>query len=173
MELKLKEGNIGLILDGFDDIFSDFDPRSYSEKTLSDDFLNECRKAARDKKDEELELRLLLPKSKRNYAEEFTIKKRLKSHFLKHYQEKHKETRKIKREGFIWFFIGSIIMLGATFMLNYSEFIFKYLVILSEPAGWFMFWEGLGKVFISSKAVQPELDFYKKMSHAKIVFNSY
>ena len=39
----LKEGNISLILDSYDDIFSDFDQRDFSERSLSDDFLIECR----------------------------------------------------------------------------------------------------------------------------------
>lgn len=173
MDIHLKEENIGLVLDGFQDIFSDFDPREYSEKTLSDDFLNECRKAAREKEDKDLELRLLLPKNKRNYSEEFIIKKRLKNHFLKHYQEKQKELKAVKREGFMWFFMGSVIMLCATFLLKYEQFIFKYLTILGEPAGWFMFWEGLGKVFIYSKEKKPDFEFYKKMAHAKIMFSSY
>ena len=37
---------IFLWLDDFDDIFSDFDPRPYSARELSDDFLDEVRKIA-------------------------------------------------------------------------------------------------------------------------------
>src|SRR3989344_8520573 len=87
---NLREGNISLILDSYDDIFSDFDPRDYSEKSLSDDFLVECKKAAIDKNDK-LELRFLVPKQKRNLIEEVLIKKRLKEHFQKHFKEKKEE----------------------------------------------------------------------------------
>ena len=38
-EVELREGNISLVLDSYDDLFSDFDPRDYSQKALSDDFL--------------------------------------------------------------------------------------------------------------------------------------
>ena len=48
-EVSLREGNISLILDSYNDMFSDFDPRSFSERALSDDFLSECKRAARDK----------------------------------------------------------------------------------------------------------------------------
>ena len=35
----LKKGEISLLLDSYTGIFSDFDPRPYAERTLSDDFL--------------------------------------------------------------------------------------------------------------------------------------
>lgn len=87
----LMQKNISLILDSYDDIFSDFDPRPYSEKALSDDFLSECRKASRDKKDDEVELRLLVPAQKREINDETKIKRRLKDHFQKHFNEKSNE----------------------------------------------------------------------------------
>jgi len=68
MITNLREGNISLILDSYDDIFSDFDPGDYSERALSDDFLSECKKAAVNK-EERLELRFLVPKTKRDYKE--------------------------------------------------------------------------------------------------------
>ena len=61
---RFKEGNISLILDNYDDIFSDFDPRPYTVRALSDDFLNECRKAIIEK-GENIELRFLLSKKQR------------------------------------------------------------------------------------------------------------
>ncbi|NYT12918.1 MAG: hypothetical protein GKC01_00225, partial [Candidatus Methanofastidiosa archaeon] len=66
-KIILREKNISLILDSYDDLFSDFDPRPYSVRGLSDDFLIECRRAVRGIKTESpvLELRLLVPKNKR------------------------------------------------------------------------------------------------------------
>lgn len=88
--LSLQMANISIILDNYDDIFSDFDPRPYSERALSHDFLRECKKASIDKDDTGLELRLMIPKDKRNFATELLIRKRLKAHFLKHYDLKKK-----------------------------------------------------------------------------------
>ena len=45
----LKKSEISLSLDNYDDIFSDFDPRPFSQRALSDDFLIEAKKASRDK----------------------------------------------------------------------------------------------------------------------------
>ena len=84
-EVEIKEGNISLILESYNDIFSSFDPRPSSERALSDDFLIECKRSARDKEGV-FELRLLLPPHKRNTNEEAMIKKRLKDHFKKHFK---------------------------------------------------------------------------------------
>ena len=169
---RFKEGNISLILDNYDDIFSDFDPRPYTVRALSDDFLNECKKAIADKGNQ-IELRFLLPKKERNKDDEQGIKKRLRHHFQKHYFEKHREIRKIRTNGILWFFLGAIIMSAGTFLYKMQGFFFNFLFILAEPSGWFFFWEGLGKIFITSKTKLPDYIFYKKMSNAEIIFSDY
>jgi len=171
-EENIKEG-IQLVLDSYPDIFSDFDARGYSEKALSDDFLYECKKAAVDKK-EGLELSFLMPKSKRDKTTESMIKKRLKNHFLRHFHIKKKEIRKIRKIGFLWFFLGVVIsILYATFLHDKSGFLFTFILIMAEPASWFLFWEGLGKIFIEARKEMPDYEFYKKMVHADIYFADY
>jgi len=170
----LREGNISLILDDYNDIFSDFDPRPYEAKALSDDFLAECRRATKDK-EFEVELRLLVPKQKRNINDEIKIKKRLKEHFKRHFILQGKEQKAIKKEGFMWFGLGTCFILATSFLYqkNYSHFIFRILETMMEPAGWFSFWEGLAKVFITAKEKKPDYDFYRKMNNAKIYFFEY
>lgn len=171
---SIREGNISLVLDSYNEIFSDFDPRHYSQRALSDDFLVECKKAARDK-DFELELRLLIPKLKRNIHQEFEIKKRLRSHFQRHYHEKLSERKKIKNQGIAWFLVGTLIMMLSAYLYGFEDlnFFLNIVRIMSEPAAWFLFWEGLNTVFMGSKDLRPDYDFYKKMSNAKIYFLSY
>lgn len=43
-EKILEMSEISIWLDNYDDIFSDFDPRPYSQRSLSDDFLAEAKK---------------------------------------------------------------------------------------------------------------------------------
>ncbi|MBI2629036.1 hypothetical protein HYW74_03060 [Candidatus Pacearchaeota archaeon] len=173
-EEKMRQGNISLILDSYNDIFSDFDPRGYSERALSDDFLLECKRAARDKDLETgFELRLLVPKNRRNLNDEGKIKQRLKIHFHKHFRQKHDEIRSIKREGIAWVAMGLIFIFLATIIYAYKGFLFNLLFVILEPAGWFTLWSGLDKIFIISREKKPELDFYVKMANAKIVFISY
>jgi len=171
---EFKEGNISLILDSYDDIFSDFDPRNYSERALSDDFLLECKKAARDK-DDRLELRFLAPKNKRDFKDEIRIKKRLKEHFQRHHKELDNEIKGIRWKGISWIALGAVLMLAATFLLGFKDknFFYNLLIIIVEPAGWFTFWEGLNMLYFTTKEKMPDYNFYKKMSKSEIVFLDY
>ena len=175
---KFREGNISLVLDSYNAIFSDFDPRSSLERGLSDDFLSECKKAVLSRKDVS-ELRLLMPSHLRNPNEETKIKKRLKEYFKKHFRQKEKDLKKIKMQGIAWFILGTIVMLTDTmiyeykFFYEYSKFLFNFLFVILQPAGWFFFWEGLGKLFIESKKETPDYEFYKIMSDANIYFLNY
>ena len=172
-DIPLREGNIALILDSYDDIFSDFDPRPYSQKALSDDFLAECRRASRDKQEAGLELRLFLPKDKRLLSEEMMIRRRLKNHFEKHYIEKVTDLKAIKKRGLLWVLIGAISLLISTSIEKYQNFLIDFLFIVSQPAGWFLMWSGLEEIFIDPRDKKPELEFYKKLAKAKITFYSY
>jgi len=168
----IKEENISLVLDSYEDIFSDFDPRSYSEKALSHDFLQECKRAAMDKK-EGIELRLMVPKVKRNPADEAKIKKRLKSHFQKHFNEKKREISMSRKAGLGWFFLGVVIMIFATLLYGHEGFLFNLFIIMAEPASWFFFWEGLDKAFIDIRDKRPDYEFYEKMADAETNFFDY
>ncbi len=173
LSVELREANISLILDSYDDIFSDFDPRSFSERALSDDFLLECRKAAREK-EVGIELIMSVPRDKRSINEEFKIKKRLKEHFKKHASENEKEMAQIKKEGFFWLALGIVVLSFILYgMVNFTnQFLLALLTILEVPS-WFFMWEGMGKIFFESRKIEPDHDFYKKMSAAQITFRSY
>ena len=66
-------------------------------------------------------------------------------------------------------------MFIATFLLFKYEggLLTSFLVVLLEPAGWFLFWEGLDLTIFSSKKIKPDLNFYEKMSKCYITFLSY
>ncbi|MEM7823858.1 MAG: hypothetical protein QW227_00565, partial [Candidatus Aenigmatarchaeota archaeon] len=165
-----------LALDDYDDIFSDFDPRPYSERALSDDFLAEAKKGARDKPSGGLELKLMLPKAKRREEDENTIRKRLREHFRKHYKILRAEKNSIIYKGVLFVLAGVLVMFfAALFFFEEAEYSFvdKFLLILLEPAGWFLFWEGLDMIVFESKKKNPDLSFYKKMVDCEINFIGY
>lgn len=167
--------NISLTLREYNDIFSDFDLRDYSVRSLSVDFLHEAKRAAVDKS-ESLELNLLVPESKRDPKTEATIKTRLKEHFARHFFLLKKERSKITVKGLIMTFIGVALMLGAGYLLWSSlnqATIGMFLLILLEPAGWFFFWEGLDLVIFKPNDHSADLNFYRKMSQARVRFVSY
>jgi len=170
----IKEKNISLILDDYNDIFSDFDPRPYSEKALSVDFLDECRRASKEKpEDGKFELRFLIPSNLRKVREEGLIKKRLKDHFKKHMQEVSGEVGVLKKEAYGWFIAGIVLMVLGTLLYDSDSFIKRFLLVLIEPAGWFLFWEALNKLTVDVKEKNPDLKFYQKMANAEIIFTSY
>jgi len=170
----LEKAEISLLLDRYEDIFSDFDPRPFINRALSDDFLIEAKKAARDK-EETLDLSFMIPKHKRNFEHEVLIKRRLRDHFKKHALLIEDEIGKIKKTGLLMISSGIFfIFLGAytNFYLNKSLFT-SFLIVLLEPAGWFTFWEGLNLHLFESKKKKPDLEFYHKMTRCEISFHSY
>ncbi len=176
LEKHLKMSDIPLWLDRYNDIFSEFDSRPYSQRALSTDFLFEARKASRDKEEGKIELKLFMPKEKRNLQAEGVIVRRLKEHFKKHYTLIHDEQHAIFNKGVMFVILGIVFMFSASLIIfkatGRSLFI-NFIIIMLEPAGWFLFWEGLNHVLFESKHVKPKLDFYKKMAECKISFWSY
>ncbi len=173
-ENSLREGNISLILDNYEDIFSDFDPRPYTERAMSDDFLAECKRAVRDRTTREgIELRLLVPDKLRKPAEEAKIKRRLKDHFQKHHKTKQKEQKIERRQGMLWFLAGVTLITASAMFYDKKGFLFSLIVVVLEPAGWFSAWTGLDKLFSKMLNKHPDIDFYEKMAKVEVKFHSY
>jgi hypothetical protein len=170
----LSKGKISLILDEYNDLFSDFDPRPYSERALSDDFLNESRKAAHDRQ-KAVELKFLMPKKLRNTSDETKIKNRLKEHFKKHYDLLKKECDQTVRKGVALAFLGFVLMILSANLHEIPDksFYLNLLLTVVEPSGWFMVWYGLDQIFYIKNENHAELEFYKKMNGATITFDSY
>jgi len=171
----LQESSISIILDTYDDIFSDFDARGYGERALSDDFLPEIKRAAKDKPSGDLQLSLLMPKDLRNLSVENTIKHRLKEHFKRHAHIDHKGLVKTRNLGILMILIGAILGVLATALYDFGNksFLSKFILILMEPASWFNIWEGMNHVFFESKDLKQEFVFNDKMAGAEIKFLSY
>lgn len=160
----------------YDDIFSDFDMRPYSRRSLSVDFIDEIKRAAADKKDEGIELILHAPEAERNESKESTIRERLAAHFVRHYQLQMKEKKRVLRLGIGMVVLGIISMIAATFIVfedPTENLLLSFLVVFLEPAAWFLLWEGMDQIVFNSRNINPELDFYKKMAASRIHFKSY
>ena len=167
------------MLEKYTDIFSDFDIRPYSKRALSIDFLDEVRRTISDKTDEEgIEIILNMPEKERNESHETVIKERLAAHFGRQYKSLLKEKLRVLRLG------GSMVIFGIISMILATLIIFKdpsknlllsFLVVFLEPAAWFLLWEGMDQIIFHSKKINPDLNFYKKMSdsRAHVHFKSY
>jgi hypothetical protein len=170
----LRAAEISLQLDKYDDIFSDFDPRPFSQRALSDDFLQEARRATRDKPNGVVELRFMMPKEDRNLAEETLIKRRLKEHFHKHYLEFVGKVEGVKRKGYSLIVIGILIaLIGGYIALYEHSFLAKVAIIVLEPASWFCIWSGFDHLVFNGKEYEGDLTFYDKMRNAEILFEGH
>ena len=165
---------VSLTLDTYDDIFSDFDPRVFSQRAISQDLLDELKRATREI-NEKLHLTFIIPRDKRNWEEEETIKSRLRAHFKRHHALLVDEIRKIRRKGITMAVFGVIMIALAAFVssLELSNFLWHFLIIILEPAGWFTAWTGLEDIYYTGREIKKDLVFYEKMSNAEIEFVSY
>lgn len=166
--------SISIWLDNYDDIFSDFDPRPYSDRALSDDFLAEVRKVSKEREEHIGELKLLMPSDKRSGEQEEVITKRLHNHFRRNHAQYERQYKSAFKKGLTFTLSGMLLMLAASYLSAMrSEFFFIHvLLVISEPSGWFLVWSGLDTVFYTSKQSKKELDFYGKLSKSKVAFFS-
>jgi hypothetical protein len=170
----LNESEISLVLDTYDDIFSDFDPRHFNTRALSEDFLLEAKRACLDKPDG-LELRFLIPRAHRNVAHEALIKQRLREHFTKHNLMILEKIRIYKKQAMILIISGVLLgfaAIGVT-LLNINQVIKNALEIILQPASWFTIWTGFEHLTFMPEKLTSESEFYRKMTSAHVFFTPY
>src|SRR6476660_7906590 len=73
--------DLGLWLQDYDDIYSDFDSRNYLKRRVSADFINELRISLKNKNEKVNDLLLLVPQDKRDSSKEQKITRNLKNYF--------------------------------------------------------------------------------------------
>jgi hypothetical protein len=166
------KSDIGLLIEDYRYIFSDFDSRPYSHRLLSEDLLSEMSRTIKDKKAGEIKFNFVIPNKMRDVSQEVVIKKHLKGHFEKGFINIRKEYRRMLRQGSLFILFGIFFMIVATFFLTRESgnSLIIFLAVLSEPAGWFLFWEGLSLVVFDVKKKLPDMNFYSKMSKARFTF---
>jgi len=166
---------ISLWLDHYDDIFSDFDPRPYRERALSDDFLNEARKMFREKRTGRFELRILVPEGERDSRAEAVVARRLRGYFRGMERSERIKISRSLRTGALLTLGGFLMMTSALFLnrLEAGSLPADILLVVFEPAGWFTVWFGLDRLFYTVPEERKAHLFFKKISAAEIVFESY
>src|SRR3989344_4078486 len=172
----LSKAEISVLLDNYDDIFSDFDPRPFVYRALSDDLLFEAKKAVKsaDGKKESFDLSFMIPKNQRNFEHELLIKRRLREHFRKHALLLGEEIHRIKYKGIFMAIAGIVMIMIASFLFSLEDiWIIHLLIVILEPAGWFTAWTGLDEIYYKGREIKPDLEFYSKMTRCEISFHTY
>jgi hypothetical protein len=176
--LPAETSEVSLRLERYTDIFSDFDIRPFSKRALSFDFLEELKRAIYDNTQGEVEIVLHIPEKERKEYEEEIIKERLAAHFKRQFHLLRAQKQRILKLGISMVVMGIVCMIVATFIIfkDPSENMFlSFLVVFLEPAAWFLLWEGADQIIFNSKNINPDLNFYRKISdaHKRIHFKSY
>lgn len=171
----LKMSEISLWIDNYDEIFSAFDPRPFSKRALSIDFLSEVKRAWREKSLGVAELKLLVPKDQRKAAHEKVIKKKLKEYFELRFETINCKISRLRKRAFIILFSGFLIQFVASLMpLIFPEGLaLNFILVMLEPTGWFVMWYGFDQIFYTAKQEKQKKRFYKKMAECDIKFISY
>ncbi|MEM3362429.1 MAG: hypothetical protein QXV83_00260 [Candidatus Anstonellaceae archaeon] len=162
----------GLWLDDYGDIFSDFDPRPYIKRQVSDDFIVELKKRIRETPKGEFEVAFYLPKEKRNLKIEANIKKRIREYFdseLKQLENKikHKDNRHL-----LYLVSGLVILFLSTYLnIEYQQ---DSLIVIGAnlilPLGWFSIWVSLDYFLNQKKEEDEKISFFKKMKKCDFKF---
>ncbi len=172
----LNKTEISLVLDTYDDIFSDFDPRPYNERALSEDFLTAAKRAARGRREEGMDLHLLIPKAVRNTAHEELIKQRLREYFKKHYRLLRKEYAGYRRHAMMLVLAGVIIGIVDAVVLstiNQAGILADLVGIILTPASWYSVWTGFDHLVVRPREDAAEEAFYRKLRETQISFTPY
>ena len=166
---------ITITLDTYDDIFSDFDPRPYQERELSEDFLKEIQRRYMENKKGRFEVHFTVPSMERDVKEEALIKKRLREHFAFMMKEEEEIIKKTKQRGYAYLLIGAAVLLSdvfAVFWLLESNLVYKIISILLVPAGWYGMYTGLEKIIDEPFSAVDRKMIYEKFEKANYVFMS-
>jgi hypothetical protein len=169
---EAKASPIRVSLNDYDELFSDFDGRSLNERLVSDDFLQELRRACLDRASEGLTLLLSLPRRARKAPVERVVRERLREHLSRQRRRLEERLGRDRALGGRLLALGVLLMFGAAWLHHASagSFAASFVIVLLEPAGWFTFWEGLSLLLFRARDAGPELAFYRKVGGAQIRF---
>jgi hypothetical protein len=173
-EALLAKSQVSLWIDTYDDIFSDFDPRPYAQRALSDDFLAEAKKVVRERTEGTLELNFLVPAAVRDSDHETTIRTRLRGHFRRQAARLWQAKRGLTWQGIALALVGFVLMTAATLLEHQPPALWRTsLTVLLEPAAWFAIWSGFDQVFYGGREIAADHEFYTRMARTEVAFESY
>lgn len=167
----LKE--IAIVIDTWDDVFSDFDPRPLGDRTVSGDFIEELKKRYRETRAGDFSITIYAPVSLRDDRSERMVVSRLKKHFRLRYLENEKGIGRRRVKGAVLEVIGvfSLTFLTVvTYFKLFGKLAIEILNIFFMPLGWFGMWEGLSRIVNTPYDMLQERLLYNKLSKAGYKF---
>jgi len=164
---------IAIVIDTWDDIFSDFDPRPLNERTISGDFMDELKKRYLETPRGNMQLIIYAPVGLKDEKSEQMVVRRLKTHFKYLALEAKREMVQARIRGTIFLCVGFAALAFltlATYVQMMSAIALAVVQIPLMPLGWFGMWEGFSKL-VDAMPRQAEIeDLYDKLSKARYDF---
>ena len=166
---------ISIWVDKYEDLFSDYDSRDFTERTLSDDFIMEVRKLVREMPGDKIELNFNLMEDQRDPATEEIIINHIHEYFSSFAEIIKGEMTEIRNKGILVGTIGFLSIIFLICLANMAEegSLLSAVHVAMEPVGWFLTWTGLDMIFQQSKKEEDTIQFNLKMARAQLTFASF
>ncbi len=170
-----KIAEVSVWLDTYDDLFSDFDPRPFEERAVSDDFLREAKTFSKEKAGGRFELVLLIPHRLQDTEKEAVIVRRLHEFFAQNRELAGSAINANRRTGGGLVALAVLLMLAGAWLRSIpsESFLFNFFLVVLEPAGWFTIWNGFDRLFFVPRQLASDLQFFRRMSEGMISFIPY
>jgi len=160
-------------LDNYQEMFSTFDPAPYERRMISQDFIEAVMRRFPEGSEEDIHLRISVPRSKRSTKTETVVVRRLKTYFRKMADRYEKTLQADQRRGAIYFVAGCILLLAFVWVgMNLESLISQLLGVVFLPLGWFGIWEGTSKILSAPEKYHKKLFLYNELATAKYEFIS-
>lgn len=159
---------VQIAIDTYDDLFSDFDIRSYQERFFSNDFLGELKmRTNRPLDGKALAIKLAIPSNARNHDDETIILNRIREFFAIRLERNKSKKKAVLVTAIKFEVIGLLFMLAANFLARFStEYLKDFLLIPS----WFFVWSGLEKYMYNIRNLDKKIRFYGVLTRSSVCF---
>lgn len=160
-------------LDKYQEMFSDFDPAPFERRTVSQDFIEAVMRRFPEGGEEEIHLRISVPKKERSAKTEDVIRKRFRDYFGKMAERYAGSMRAGQKRGITYFVAGCVLLLAFVWVgMSMESVVSQLLGVVFLPLGWFGVWEGTSKILSAPEKYQKKLGLYRKLAAAKYEFIS-
>ncbi|HXK37991.1 MAG TPA: hypothetical protein VJ579_02905 [Candidatus Paceibacterota bacterium] len=161
----------------YPNIFSEFDARPFSRRSLSSDFLEELHRQIHAHENPISGFTFVLPPEKRDAESEVIIKERLTAYLRKHISQVRTAKRAAMRHSAAMLLSGAVLMSLTTYIISLesaSHFPYTIIRALIEPASWFLLWEGINRYTSRMNELKLDIALREKIaeSYANIQFVS-
>ena len=162
-----------IALDGYDDVFSDFDYGPFETRRLSQDLLNELS-GRLHRKSGDISLVFEMPGKLRKHEVEAMVKTRLHQVFVDRWKSAGTDIDANQRTAVLRLGAGTAILAGEAVLLVFGkgEFWLTLAGTLISPAGWFGVFTGLERLFDLPKLMIKKRNLYGRLKDAEVSFVS-